>query len=127
MAPTFERLTRIVCHFPLNRQPNQRKGNQLHVVAHFIEYLKKSGLNGFSMSSLMDTVYTGFWRSQPHEEFEEENVVLFVIDYALDRNDPALWKFMALLKREIQRLYRKYAGEKEQDVWIVAHSIDRLV
>ena len=34
---------------------------------------------------------------------------------------------MALLKREIQRLYRKFVGEKEKDVWIVAHSIDRLV
>ena len=28
---------------------------------------------------------------------------------------------------EIQRLYKRFADQKEQDVWIVVHSIDRLV
>jgi hypothetical protein len=60
--PTFERRTRIVCHFPLNRKPEHHNQNQLYVVADFMKYLKKSALTGYSMSSLMDSVFTGFWR-----------------------------------------------------------------
>src|SRR6266478_6527730 len=90
--PLIERRTRIVCHLPVNRRPDQRKPNQVYVVYDFIKFLKKSKLTGFSMSALMDTVFTGFWRAHPTDEFEEENVVLFMIDHPLDRNDPALWK-----------------------------------
>jgi hypothetical protein len=126
-APEFERLTRIVCHFPLNRKPNKQKPNQIHVVREFIEYLKSTSITGFSMSSLMDHVCSGFWRTSPAAGFEEENVVLICIDHPLDKNDPKLWDFVATLKQEIQRLYKRHAGEKEQDIWIVVHAIDRLV
>lgn len=126
-APEFERLSRIVCHFPLNRKPNQQKPNQIHVVREFIEHLKTTTITGFSMSSITDHVCSGFWRANTTAPFEEENVVLFCIDHPLDKNDPKLWDFVATLKREIQRLYQRYAGEKEQDVWIVVHAIDRLV
>ena len=123
---TFERRTRLVCHLPLNRRPDQRKPNQLYVIHDFVKFLKKSDLTGFSMSSLMDTVFTGFWRDQPADDFDEENVVLVMIDHPLDRNDPVLWEFIAQLKREIQRLYKRYAKENEKEIWIVAHPIDRL-
>ncbi len=125
--PTFERRTRIVCHFPMNRRPDQRKRNQLFVLRDFIKYLKNSDLTGFSTSSLLETVFTGYWRAQPSEEFDEENVVLLIIDHPLDKNNPVLWKFLAQMRREIQRLYRRYAGAQEKDIWIVVHSIDRLV
>jgi hypothetical protein len=61
------------------------------------------------------------------DEFEEENVVLICIDHTLDKSDPELWTFIAHLKHEIQRLYKRFAGQNEKDVWIVVHSIDRLV
>jgi len=79
------------------------------------------------MSSLMDTVCTGFWRIAPRAEFEEENVVLFVIDHPLERNNPHLWTFVKQMKLEIQKLYGHYGGGKEQDVWIVVHAVDRLI
>jgi hypothetical protein len=126
-APEFERLTRIVCHSPLNRKPNQQRPNQIHVVREFMDYLKKTNLTGFTMSSFLDTVYTGFWRPSTLGEFEEENVVLFAIDHPLEKNDPELWAFVAELKSEIQKLYKRHARAKEQDVWIVMYSIDRLV
>jgi hypothetical protein len=126
-AFSTERRTRIVCHLPMNRRPDQRAAKQVYVVYDFIEFLAKSELTGFSMSSLMDTVFTGFWRAHPTHAFEEENVVLFMIDHPLDRNDPALWKLVARMKREIQTLYKRYTGEKEQEIWIITHAIDRLV
>ena len=125
--PVFERRTRIVCHFPLNRKPNQRKPNQIHVIRGFMKHLKQSELTGFTMSSLMDSVHTGFWRESPSSEFDEENIVVFVIDHPLEKNDPALWSFIADMKRTIQKLYKRYSGESEKDVWIVVHTIDRLV
>jgi hypothetical protein len=45
----------------------------------------------------------------------------------LEKDDPALWTFLQELRRQIQRLYKQYADQKEKDVWIVVHSIDRLV
>ena len=125
--PIVERRSRIVCHFPMNRLPEQPKPNQMRVVHEFINFLKKTTLTGFTTSSLYENVCTGFWRASLSEEFEEENVVLIVIDHPLDKNDPNLWNFVAGLKHEIQRLYKHYADQKEKDVWIVVHSIDRLV
>ena len=69
----------------------------------------------------------GFWRATTAAEFEEENVVLICIDHTLDKSDPKLWDFIVEMEREIQRLYQRYADQKEQDVWIVVYSIDRLV
>jgi len=92
-----------------------------------MKHLKKTALTGYSMSSILDTVFTGFWRAEPADEFDEENVVLFMIDHPLARNDPALWRFISQMKSEIQRLYHRYAGEREREVWIVAYPIDRLV
>lgn len=126
-TPVVERRSRIICHFPMNRLPDPLKPNQMRVVHEFINFLKKTTLTGFTTSSLYETVCTGFWRATTSEEFEEENVVLIVIDHPLDKNDPNLWNFIADMKREIQRLYERYADQKEQDVWIVVHSIDRLV
>jgi hypothetical protein len=75
----------------------------------------------------MDNVYTGFWRPSAAGEFQKENVVTFLIDHPLEKDDPKLWSFVGEMKREIQKLYERYAGQKEQDVWIVVYSIDRLV
>jgi hypothetical protein len=125
--PVIERRSRIVCHFPMNRLPTKAKPNQLRVVHGFIRFLKKTNLTGFTTSSLFENAWTGFWRATTAEEFELENVVLIVIDHPLDKNDPNLWDFIAEMKREIQKLYQRYADKKEQDVWIVVYSIDRLV
>ena len=125
--PSIERRTRIVGHLPMNRSPDRRKANQIYVAYDFIKFLKKSDLDGFSISSLLERVFTGYWRPDPSHDFEVENVVLFMIDHPLDRNDPALWDFIAQLRREIQRLYKRHTGEAEKEVWIVAHAIDRLV
>src|ERR1043165_6789423 len=111
----------------MNRLPHELKPNQMRVVHEFVNYLKKTSLTGFTMSSLLENVFTGFWRPTTTVEFEKENVVLIVIDHPLDKNDPDLWGFVAELKREIQKLYQLYAGEKEKDVWISRFSIDRLV
>jgi len=93
----------------------------------FIKFLEKTDLTGFSMSSLMDAVFTGYWRDEIHREFERENVVLIFIDHPMDVNNPALWRFLTQIKREIQKLYKRHCGEKEKDVWIVVHAIDRLL
>jgi hypothetical protein len=124
--PEVERWSRIVCHFPLNRLPNRKKPNQIRVVREFIQFLKGTALTGFTMSSLLENVCTGFWRPEPIGAFDEENIVLIAIDHPLDKNDAELWEFVATMKVEIQRLYKRYAGAKEQEIWIVVHSIDRL-
>ena len=125
--PEFETRTRIVCHFPMNRKADPLKPNQIRVMRAFIAYLQRTEISGFTVSSLMDAVFTGFWRSPRSRRFEKENVVMIIIDHPLEKDDPALAEFAAGLKREVQKLYKRYAGEKEQDVWIVVHSIDRLV
>ena len=107
--------------------PTKFKANQMRVIHEFIRFLKKTNLTGFTTSSLVDNVCTGYWRANMAADFDEENVVLLCIDHALDRSDPKLWDFIAEMKHEIQSLYQRFAGEKEQDVWIVVHSIDRLV
>lgn len=125
--PVVERRSRIVCHFPMNRVSKAAKSNQMRVLHEFIQYLKKTNLTGFTTSSLFENVCTGYWRTNLGSEFEVENVVLVCIDHALDKSDSALWDFVAGLQREIQRLYQRYADQKEQEVWIVVHAIDRLV
>jgi hypothetical protein len=126
-SPVVERRSRIVCHFPMNRHPNPLKPNQMRVVHQFIKFLKKTNLTGFTTSSLFDNVCTGYWRADTDRDFEEENVVLIYIDHPLDKNDPELWEFISQMKHEIQKLYERYADQKEEDVWIVVHAIDRLV
>lgn len=126
-SPEFERRTRVDCRFPMNRKAHQQVVNQIRVVTAFLAYLQTTNITGFTMSSLLDNVYTGFWCPSAAGEFEKENVVTFLIDHALDKDDPKLWQFVADLKREIQKLYKQYADQQEQDVWIVVHSIDRLV
>jgi hypothetical protein len=126
-VPTVERRSRIVCHFPMNRMPSPIKPNQMRVIHEFIRFLKKTGLTGFTTSSLYENTCTGYWRAATNQEFAEENVVLICIDHVLDKSDPELWNFIAEMKREIQKLYERYADQKEEDVWIVVHAIDRLV
>jgi hypothetical protein len=111
----------------MNRKANQQVPNQVRVVSAFLTYLKSTDITGLTMSSLLDNVYTGFWRPLGKADFEKENVVALLIDHPLEKDDPKLWSFVADLKREIQRLYQRYSGQKEQDVWIVVYSIDRLV
>jgi hypothetical protein len=125
--PEIERRTRVVCHFPLNRPPKTIRPNQLRVIHEFVNHLQRSTLTGFTMSALLENVWTGYWRPSITAPFEKENVALILIDHTLDKDDPALWAFLQAIKREIQRLYQRYADQKEQDVWIVVHSIDRLV
>lgn len=125
--PIVERRSRIICHFPMNRLASKIKPNQMRVVHEFIRFLKKPDLTGFTTSSLFENVCMGFWRPTITADFEEENVVLICIDHTLDKNDPKLWQFVTEMKCEIQRLYKRYADQKEKDVWIVVHSIDRLI
>ena len=125
--PEIERRTRIVCHFPLNRLPKPIKPNQLRVIHEFVNYLQRTTLTGFTMSALLENAWTGFWRPSLSAQFEKENVALFLIDHTLEKDDPDLWAFLQEMKREIQKLYKRYADQKEQDVGIIAHSIDRLV
>ena len=125
--PEIERRTRVVCHFPLNRHPEALKPNQLRVMHQFVKFLQRTALTGFTMSALMENVWTGYWRPSLSAPFEKENVALILIDHTLEKDDPALWAFLQEIKREIQRLYQRYADQKEQDVWIVVHTIDRLV
>src|SRR5438477_214737 len=122
--PVVECRSRIVCHLPMNRIPSEIKPNQMRVVHEFIRFLKRTTLTGFTTSSLFENVVTGYWRASIAEEFQKENVVLIAIDHPLDKADPDLWSFMVELKREIQRLYKRFADQREQDVWIVVHSID---
>lgn len=103
-VPEFERRTRIVCHFPLNRLPKAPRPNQLRVLHHFVKYLQKTTLTGFTMSSLLENTWTGYWRPSLSADFEKENVALILIDHPLDKNDADLWDFVAELKREIQKL-----------------------
>ena len=107
--------------------PKPIKPNQLRVLHEFINFLQKTDLTGFTMSALLENVWKGFWRPSFTAEFEKENVALILIDHILEKDDPALWAFLQAIKREIQKLYQRYADQKEQDVWIVMHSIDRLV
>jgi hypothetical protein len=125
--PIVERRSRIVCHFPMNRVSSDIKPNQMRVIHEFIRFLKSTALTGFTTSSLYDNVCTGFWRANLADEFQVENVVLIAIDHPLDRSDPELWDFVVEMKREVQRLYKRFADQREQDVWIIVHSIDRLV
>lgn len=124
--PIVERRSRIVCHFPMNRIPSEKKPNQMRVVHEFIRFLKRTSLTGFTTSSLYENVCTGYWRAGIVDEFQEENVVLIAIDHPLDKTNAALWDFVVEIKREVQRLYKRYADRREQDVWIIVHSIDRL-
>lgn len=110
----------------MNRIPSEAKPNQMRVVHEFIRYLKRTSLTGFTTSNLYENVFTGYWRATTADAFEEENVVLVMIDQPLDRSSLALWEFVDNLEREMQRLYQRFAGEKEEEVWIVVHSIDRL-
>jgi hypothetical protein len=124
--PQFETRTRIDCRFPMNRKASRHTPNQIRVMTAFLSYLQTTDITGFTMSSLLNNVYSGFWRPTGSGDFEKENVVTFLIDHPLEKDDPKLWAFVADLKREIQRLYHRYSDQKEQDVWIVVHAIDRL-
>lgn len=124
--PQFERRTWIDCRFPMNRLATTLRPNQVRVVMAFLSFLEKTDITGLTMSSLMDNIYTGFWRPTGRGPFDKENVVTLLIDHPLDKDDPKLWVFVATMKSEMQKLYERYADQKEEDVWITIHSIDRL-
>jgi hypothetical protein len=107
--PNVERRSRIICHLPMNRIPGDLKPNQMRVVHEFIRFLKSTTLTGFTTTTLFENVCTGYWRANLGQEFEKENVVLVAIDHPLDKDDAALWSFATQLKREIQRLYKRWA------------------
>ena len=123
--PVIERRSRVVCHLPMNRLPTQAKTESV---------ASDSGVYSIPDENESDRLYDVIpVRERRHRilgvhslrtNSSRLNVVLVVIDHPLDKSDLDLWQFVSELKREIQRLYKRYADQKEKDVRIVVHSID---
>ena len=102
------------------------------VINKFIGFLedlrnKPFGLHGFTASTLAPAAFIGYWRLSTRTGYSVEKVVLVIIDFELGLESDALRDRLASIKAEIQRLYKKHTGQQQDEIWMIAHPIVRLV
>ncbi len=125
-SPAFEHRTRVTCHFPCNN------AEEAHLIQAFVDYLEKRrgkpfGLHGYTHSAIRSPVYTGCWRLQKSKKYLKENVVLFLVDFDFPLESDQLTQAMREMRAKIQEWYETHTGLTQQEIWIVAHPVVRLV
>ncbi|HVA49320.1 MAG TPA: hypothetical protein VNH11_23345 [Pirellulales bacterium] len=87
---------------------------------------RRLGVTGFTFSELMPAVLTGFWWSDDHGVWMEDDIVIVMVDFARP-SAGAKWSVsgeMTKLKRFISSTCRRN-GSRQEEVWIVAHRVTR--
>lgn len=103
--------------------------NEELAINYIISYLQNQrtqriGLGGFTHSLLKNPVFRGFWWSKVRQQWIKDRLVLFVIDYHLDIDDPLLIQHLRTLKITIAVAYRTY-GSLQEEIWLVSYKILR--
>jgi hypothetical protein len=122
----LETHTRVVIHLP-SRKPGEAK-----VVKRFVKYLegqrrKPFALKGYTHSNSSFPTFAGYWRPSTRGNFMQENVVLFLIDYEQSLESQAMLDNLSQIKRFLQGWYAEFTGKAQDEIWIVAHPIARVV
>jgi hypothetical protein len=127
--PTHQReeRTRVFCHLP-----QDSRGNEYRIVVDLINFLegmrgKNVNLRGYTKTVEFPPVMEGFWRNSTRKQFLKEDVVLFIIDFDCTIRDDQLWETIAEIKQFLKDRYLFHTGKSQDEIWIVAHSVFRLV
>ena len=130
MPPEHEGLlephTRVVIHLPC-RTPAETK-----VTKRFANYLeaqrrKPFAIKGYTHSNSSFPTFTGYWRPSTRGTLLQENVVLFLIDYEHSLESQAMRDNLAQIKRLLQGWYVEFTGKPQDEIWMVAYPIARVV
>lgn len=118
-----EARTRVTFFLPLNNQAEEK------VVNAVIRYLKsqrkaKIPVTGFTHSLLIDAPFYGYWWSDEQAKWQQERVILLVVDYGSALDNAKLRQALGRLKQTIQRFYRQY-GSVQEEVWLIAQRVTR--
>jgi hypothetical protein len=125
-TPTVEYRTRVMCYLPANNAA------EVKVVYDLINHLEKQrkqplGLLGFTRSAFAPPVYAGYWRHSIKEKLLQEKVVVFTLDYDADIEKGAVLQAAAQLKTFIRNAYQRHTGIEQDEIWMVAQPIVRIV
>jgi hypothetical protein len=121
-----EHHTRVVCHLPCNNTAESK------AITSFAKYLEAQrtrpfGLKGYTKSVTSGRTFTGYWRRTTRGKFLQENVVLFLIDYEHSLESQAMLDNLARMKQSLQGWYLEFTGKPQEEIWMVAHPIARVV
>ena len=134
----MESRNRIVFHLPLNNSGQEKA--VFDIVGHIRRRRsEKTGIGGYTFSKGAPTpVFNGAWWSKPKDikaeddknkgAWVDDKIVLFMLD-VLDPTPKARFSVMGVardLKTFVAQAYGKRAG-KEEDIWIILHSVNRVV
>jgi hypothetical protein len=102
------------------------------VVKRFVKYLEEQrrkpfALNGFTHSNSSFPTFAGYWRRSTRGALLQENVVLFLLDYHHNLESQAMVDNLAQLKRSLQEWYVEFTGAPQDEIWMVAHPIARVL
>lgn len=122
----LELYTRVVIHLPCTT-PAEAK-----VVKRFVTYLEEQrrkpfALNGYTHSNSSFPTFVGYWRRSTRGKLLQENVVLFFLDYQHGLESQTMVDNLAQIKRSLQGWYVEFTGEPQDEIWMVAHPIARVV
>lgn len=124
-----EERVRVVCHLPYRDALNYRKAFD-----QIIQYIRQQRgrtvpVTGYTRSSLRPRVFVGYWWGIPdskrnqrgaNSEWVPDEIVVLMIDLAINLQDERLAKFLRRLKARILGIYSKHRC-KQQEIWIIAH------
>lgn len=118
-----EQRTRVTCHLPLNSAREEKAF--FRVIAYLIELRHQQvGVAGFTHSELRPASFHGYWWPDEAGGPVHDQLVLCTIDFHLASGSSELSAQVKRLKATIENWYRHYQCP-QQDVWVVAHAIDR--
>lgn len=118
-----EKRTRVIFNLPFECRQEEKAINRI------INYLQEQriqriGLEGFTYSLLKNAVFRGCWWSAERQQWINDKIVIFIIDYNFGIEDPLLIEHLRRLKEIISQAYRTY-GRIQEEIWLVSHSILR--
>lgn len=122
----LEHRTRVTCHLPVG------KPQELLVVREFIKFLeaqrkKPFQLKGFTRSAFAPPAFADYWRAHQRGGYVLESVVLIMIDFDLSLESDEFRERLSAIKTTIQKLYQGHTGIQQDEIYMVAHPIVRMV
>jgi len=117
--------TRVFCHLPIN---NRNEWQAVDAVIAHIESLQEDrslGVKGYTKTRPRPPAFLGYWWNSRKKEFEEESIVICIVDIKLDISDSRLNQITRDLRDEIRKQYVEFTGKEQQVVWVVAHEVYR--
>ena len=89
--------------------------------------LKGPDVTGFTLSSQAEAIFWGHWWSEPEQRTIEDRIVLVIVDYLARSEGRSAYSLAREIKDSIAAIYKQHTLIEEEEFWVVAHPVDRLI